>query len=192
MGFTTGERMRSAGSTTLCAVAVATALVSPLHAQGCELYGAALATVGAASSTTLLNDKTAMGIPGFAFLAHTTKAVGDTALARVATPLLIPANASRAPVPACLADSLGWHTITDSALFAFFKPPATRWTALRAAYPATPAFALLSRPVIIGDTAYIYVAIARDDLAGEGHIVKLVRGTDGHWAKVADVRIWIS
>ena len=188
----TGERMSSARVAALGAVVAATLAVSPLRAQGCELYVEALSTVGAAAGTTLLNDKTAMGIPSFAFFAHTTKAVGDTALARVATPLLIPTNTRRAPVPPCLADSLGWHTIADTTLFAFFKPPATRWDAFRAAYPATPTFALISQPVIVADTAYIYVGIARDNVAGEGRIVRLVRGVDGRWARTSDVRIWIS
>jgi hypothetical protein len=162
-------------------------------AQGCQLFAAALDAVGATPGTTILVAQTTNGVPQFAFSAYTSMLSGDTTLARVMTPLLMKANAARVPVPSCLVDSLSWHTIADSTLFRLFRPDSgDSWANFRRAFPTTPKFALLSQPVLAGDTATLYVAIASDHLNGVGKIVQFVRDSTGRWVKRADVQIWIS
>ena len=161
-------------------------------AQSCQLFAAALEVVGAKPDSTILVDRTAMGVPAFAFMAFSDLYRGDTALARRMEPALRTLNATRVPIPACLSDSLGWHTITDSTLVAFFSLPEKRWVAFRSSYPATPKFAILSRPIIVGDTATVFVAIASGDLAGRGLIVRLLRDAAGRWFKHSEVQLWVS
>ena len=163
-----------------------------IAAQDCSAYAIALEAVGAKATNALVVEQTTMGVPGFAFNAHSTFRRGDTVLARVALPGLEAANSARAPVPHCLVDSVGWHTVSDSVLFSFFRPPGTRWVGFRAAFPNAPSFALMSQPVMAGDTMTIYVAIASDALAGRGIIVRLVRDANGRWVKQAEVQLWIS
>jgi hypothetical protein len=162
-------------------------------AQGCQLFAAALDAVGASPGNTVLDAQTTNGVPRFAFDAYTTMQRGDTVLARVMIPLLDKANATRVPVPSCLVDSLSWHTIADSTLFRLFRPDSgDRWTNFRRALPATPKFALISQPVLSGDTATVYIAIATDRLSGFGPIVQFVRDSTGRWVKRAEVQLWIS
>ena len=161
-------------------------------AQSCQLFAAALETVGAEPGTALLVDHTSLGVPRFAFNAYSSFERGDTVLARVIDPALRKANATPIPVPSCLADSLNWHTIADSVLFRIFRPPGDRWANFRQLFPTTPRFALLSRPVLSGDTATMYVAMASDRLSGVGKIVQFVRDGSGRWVKRAEVQVWIS
>src|SRR5258708_6095413 len=170
-------------------------LVTPHRgpAQRCQLFTAALDAVGATPGTTILVAQTTNGVPQFALSAYTSMLHGDTTLARVMIPLLEKANAARVPVPSCLVDSLGWHTIADSTLFGLFRPDSgDSWANFRRAFSATPTFALLSQAVLAGDTATLYVAIARGHLNGVGKIVQFVRDSTGRWVKRADVQIWIA
>ena len=162
-------------------------------AQSCQLFAAALEAVGASAGNTVLVAQTTDGIPGFAFNAYTSMMRGDTTLARVMMPLVKNANTLRVPVPSCLVDSLNWHTIADSTLFRIFRPDSgDSWVNFRRAFPTTPKFALLSQPVLSGDTATFYVAIASDRLSGVGKIVQLVRDGSGRWVKRSEVMLWIS
>ena len=153
---------------------------------------AALAVVGAKSDSTVLVDQTVMGVPSFAFRAFTGMRRGDTTLIAQMDAPLRELNAIRVPVPRCMADSLGWRTIADSTLLRMFRARDQRWPAFREAYPATPRFALVSRPIVTGDTATIYVAIASDEVAGKGMIIRLVRDASGRWIRQADVVLWVS
>jgi hypothetical protein len=162
-------------------------------AQSCQLFAAALDAVGASPGNAVLIAQTTNGVPGFAFNAYTTMLRDDTALARVMIPLIDKANVTRIPVPSCLVDSLRWHTIADSTLFRLFRPDSgDRWANFRKSFPATPTFALLSQPVLSGDTATLYVAIAKDRLNGFGMIVQFVRDSTGRWVKRAELQLWIS
>ena len=128
-------------------------------AQSCQLFAAALEAVGASPGNAVLIAQTTDGIPGFAFNAYTTMLRGDTALARIMMPLVKKANTTRVPVPSCLVDSLGWHTVADSTLFRLFRPDSgDRWANFRKSFPATPTFALLSQPVLSGDTATLSIS----------------------------------
>ena len=170
-------------------------LVSPARsiiAQDCSAFATALEAVGAKATNAVLVEQTTMGVPGFAFNAHSTFRRGDTAMVRLALPALEAANSARAPVPHCLVDSLGWHTVSDSVLFSYFRPPGTRWVGFRAAFPSTPNFAIMSQPVVSADTMTIYVAIASDALAGRGIVVRLVRDASGRWVKQAEAQLWLS
>jgi hypothetical protein len=157
--------------------------------QSCQLYSAALEAIGSKPNNTMLVAKTAMGVPTFAFYGGVKR--GDTALARLYRALRV-LNKQRVPVPGCLVDSLGWKTIADSTLLRIFSDSDAGWTTLRTEYPRTPRFALLSRAIIVGDTAIIYVANATGDLAGQGMIVRLVRGADGRWIRKATLLLWVS
>lgn len=161
-------------------------------AQDCQLFDAALAAVGATASKSLLIDHTVMGVPQFAFAAYTSVRRGDTAFAREMEPPLRALNATRIPVPSCLSDSLAWQTVSDSVLFSIFRPPGRRWEEYHERFPTTPTFAALSQPIVSGDTATVFVAIAIDRLAGRGLILRFVRDADGHWVKQAEAQLWIS
>ncbi|HKS07259.1 MAG TPA: hypothetical protein VJR92_13210 [Gemmatimonadaceae bacterium] len=170
-------------------IALALALNERASGQSCQLYAAALDAIGSKPDNTMLVEKTAMGVPTFAFYSGVKR--GDTALVRVHRALRL-LNKKRVAVPNCLVDSLGWKTIADSTLFRIFSDDDAAWTTLRKEYPRTPRFALLSRAIIVADTAIIYVANATGDLTGKGMIVRLVRNADGRWIRKATLLLWVS
>jgi hypothetical protein len=172
----------------LLAVVILTPLAS--NAQACQLFAAALEVIGSKPDSTILIDQTVMGVPGFAFHAYTGMRRGDTTLRQAETDLRA-LNATRTPIPSCMVDSLGWRIIPDTVLIAFFAKDGGRWPAFRAAHPATPRFALISQPIIKGDTAVIFVANASDNLAGQGVIVQLIREA-GRWIRRSSVLLWVS
>jgi hypothetical protein len=162
-----------------------------LRAQSCDLAVAALSAVNVDSSNTVLVDHTVFGVPRFAFRAYSNLRRGDTALARVAGPQLGALNRDRRPIPYCLATERHWRTVPDSTLFALFRGR-DGWEAFRARYGAGSRFALLSQPLIAGDTATLFVAVASGDLSGHGVILQFVRSPEGRWIKRAEVQLWIS
>jgi hypothetical protein len=130
-------------------------------------------------------------VPQFAFRGFTSVRRGDTALARVVAPRLQALNRERQPIPTCLAAERHWTTIADSALIALFEAY-DGWTTFRARYGASSQFASISRPLIVGDTATIIVAIARGDLDGRGVLLQFVRDAAGNWIKRSEAQLWIS
>jgi hypothetical protein len=163
----------------------------PLRGQACDLFVAALAAVRADSSNTILVDHTMLGVPQFAFRGYTSVRRGDTALARVVEPQLRSLNRERQPIPTCLAAERHWKTIADSALIPVFQAR-DGWTTFRARYGTGSQFALVSRPLIVGDTATIIVAIASGDLDGRGMLLQFVRDAAGNWIKRSEAQLWIS
>lgn len=161
-----------------------------VQAQSCDLFVTALSAIGADSANTILVDRTVMGIPTFAFNAFSSIVRGDTELASTAEKPLRELNATRVPVPQCLTAEHAWAVVSDSVLFAVFRTG--RWTAFHDRFPKAARFALVSRPLIKGDTATLYVAIAAGQLSGRGVIIRLVRGVDGRWTKQSEVQLWIS
>jgi len=161
-------------------------------AQSCEVYTAALGSVGADSSNTVLIDRTVIGVPTFAFYGYASIRRGDTTFAKVAEPALRKLNATRQPLPACMVADHGWHTVSDSTLFAIFTSDGGRWKTFHERYSNAKAFALISQPMIVGDTAIIYVGIASGDLAGQGVLLRFVRDATGHWIKNAEAQLWVS
>jgi hypothetical protein len=164
----------------------------PSDAQHCPLLHAALEATGADPGTTLLLDSTAMGVPNFAFNAYAMVGRGDTALGRVMMTALEGANKTRARIPSCLVDSLGWRTISDTTLLGIFAPAGPGWRGFRERYSATPRFAMVSVPAVSGDTATVYVALASDKLAGAGVIFRFVRDSMGTWVKQAEFVLWLA
>lgn len=163
--------------------------VEQLDAQSCQLYAAALQAIGSTPDNTMLVEKTAMGVPTFGFYSGVKRR--DTALVRVHRALRL-LNMKRVAIPGCLVDSLGWKTIADSTLFRIFSDSDTPWTTMRKEYPRTPRFALLSRAIVVGDTATIYVANATGDMSGQGMIVRFVRNAGGRWIRKATLLLWVS
>jgi hypothetical protein len=161
-------------------------------AQTCDVAVAALGAVGATTANTLLVDRTALGIPTFAFAGFFSPGRTDTALARNVEPRLRGVNGSRAALPPCLVDSLRWRTIDDSTLVGFFRPTGERWTGFRDRFPSATQFAVLSQPLLAGDTAVIYVGLASGERSGHGVIMVFVRDATGRWAKRAEITLWIA
>jgi hypothetical protein len=138
-----------------------------LRGQAWDLIIAALASVNADSSNTVLVDQTVLGVPQFALSAYSSIRRGDTALARAVEPQLQSLNRARRPIPACLVTERHWRAIADSALLPLFRAR-DGWNAFHAQYGPGSQFALISQPLIAGDTATIVVATASGDLAGRG------------------------
>ena len=161
-------------------------------AQSCDLLVAALGSVGADSSNTILIDRTVIGVPEFAFMGWSSLPHGDTAFARRAEPELRKVNATRQAVPSCMVEKRGWTTVSDSVLFSLFTSPNNRWKTFKERYPSARQFALVSQPLVVGDTAVIYVATASGELAGGGAILRFVRDAGGHWIKDAQAELWAS
>lgn len=164
---------------------------APLRAQSCDLLEAALASVGADSAKTILIDRTALGVPAFAFNAYSNIRRGDTALARVLMPRLDSLNRERRPLPECLTIERHWRAVPDTGLVTLLRKP-DGWTAFHQRYGEGTQFAVISQPLIIGDTATIVVAVASGKLSGRGMMLQLVRGPDGRWVKRAESQLWIS
>jgi len=160
------------------------------QAQSCDLFIASLRALGADSANTILVDHTVMGVPTFAFNAFSGLVRGDTALASATEKPLRELNAARVPVPGCLTTEHAWAVVSDSVLVGLFR--AGQWTAFHTRFPKAAQFALVSRPLINGDTATIYVAIAAGKLSGRGVIMRFVRGVDGKWIKQSEVQLWVS
>ena len=168
-----------------------TVSATTVRGQSCDLFVAALAAVSADSRNTVLVDQTVIGIPQFAFRGYSSIRRGDTALARVAEPALRSLNRERQPIPECLAAEHHWKTIADSVLIPIFQAR-EGWAAFRARYGEGSQFALMSRPLIVGDTATIIVAIASGDLSGRGMLLQFVRDATGNWVKRSEAQLWIS
>lgn len=82
--------------------------------------------------------------------------------------------------------------VSDSVLFSLFTSPNSRWKTFKERYPSAKQFALVSQPLVVGDTAVIYIATAAGELAGGGTILRFVRDADGHWIKKAQADLWVS
>jgi len=176
----------------LGATAVAILLgAAPLGAQSCDLFVAALAVVGADSGNAILVDRTVIGVPGFAFNAYSGIRRGDTAVARVLAPRLDSLNHERRPIPSCLTAERHWRTASDSTLLTLFRGP-NGWDAFHQRFGQGTLFALISRPLVVGDTATLIVAVASGKLSGMGVMLQYVRGADGRWVKRAEAQLWVS
>ncbi|MEO5817008.1 MAG: hypothetical protein ABIT20_17195 [Gemmatimonadaceae bacterium] len=136
-------------------------------------------------------DRTVLGVPQFAFNGYSSVLRGDTTLARVAYPQLRSLNRERLPITPCLAAERHWRTIPDSVLIPMFHA-IDGWTSFREQYGASAQFAMISQPLIAGDTATLVVATASGHLSGRGVVLQFVRDTNGHWVKRAEVQIWTS
>jgi hypothetical protein len=169
---------------------IVTSAANWAQAQSCDLFIAALRALGADSANTILVDHTVMGVPTFAFNAFSSLVRGDTALASAAERPLRELNATRVPVPDCLTTEHAWAVVSDSVLVGLFR--AGQWTAFHTRFPKAAQFALVSRPLINGDTATLYVAVAAGKLSGRGVIMRFVRGVDGRWIKQSEVQLWVS
>jgi hypothetical protein len=174
------------------AIALCATIAHPSPAQSCDLVVAALSALKADSSNAVLVDHTVMGIPLFAFDGYSGSRRGDTALARIAEPPLRELNKTRVPLPDCLRAHGAWTVVPDSELVALFTKSDDGWAAFHKRYPDRSQFALVSQPIVAGDTATIFVAVASGRLAGRGIVVRLIRDPTGRWVKQSDVQLWIS
>jgi hypothetical protein len=164
---------------------------APPDGGGCDLLTAALRQLSADSANTVLVDQTGIGSPTFALNAYTTLRRGDTTLARIMVPLR-ELNRTRVPLPDCLSGARRFKLIADSTLFGVFRSPGDRWAAFRERFAPATQFALFSQPLIRGDTAFVYVGLARGNLDGRGVILRMVRDAAGNWVKQSEMQIWIS
>ena len=174
------------------AIALCSTMAHVSPAQSCDLVVAALSALSADSTNTVLIDHTVMGIPLFAFNGYSNSRRGDTALARAAEPALRALNKTRAPLPDCFRTQRAWTVVPDSELVALFTASGDGWAAFRAHYPNRSQFAFVSQPIVAGDTATIFVAVASGRLAGRGIVLRLIRDATGKWVKQSDVQLWIS
>lgn len=174
------------------AIAFCATLARVSSSQSCDLAIAALAVLHADSATTVLIDHTVIGIPLFAFDGYSRGWRGDSALARAAEPALQALNKTRVPLSDCFRSQRGWTVVPDSALVALFTASDDGWAAFRSRYKPLSQFALISQPLIAGDTATLFVAVASGQLAGRGVILRLIRDAGGKWIKDAEVQLWIS
>ena len=183
------------GALCLCASSSATAPRQQASVR-CAIYEAAIHAVNDSERLVVI-DSTSDGVPMFAFMAVSgsphTPAQQGLPLSDSLLQALHSANQSRESLTPCLVALRDVQPVSDDSLIALFGRDAKGWTRFRARYSGIRRFVLLSRPLMLSDSAaLVYTASASDWLAGEGVVLRLERDSGGHWGRKASAVLWIS